>query len=87
MSKDVKRTLSPARNGAVYPTIKDAKLERRLLLAGLGAAALALGMSCSFAGGAIPEYEDASVPSEDASSADAAAAAVDAGEGEGGGDS
>ena len=34
------RKLSPSRNGAAYPTLKDAKHDRRLVLAGLGAAAL-----------------------------------------------
>ncbi len=39
------RKLSPASNGAAYPTLKDAR-RRRLLLAGVGAASLAVGVGC-----------------------------------------
>ena len=58
-----KTKLSPARNGAVYPTLKDAGLDRRFLLASVGAAALAVGLSCNTAGGAVSQWQpqDASV--------------------------
>jgi hypothetical protein len=46
--------LSRAQNGAAYPTLKDAGLDRRFLLASVGAAALAVGLSCSTAGDPPP---------------------------------
>lgn len=47
------KKLRPARNGAVYPTLEDVGLDRRFLLASVGAAALAVGLSCSTAGAMI----------------------------------
>ena len=62
MTKPTKK-LSPARNGAVYPTLKDVGLDRRFLLA--GAAALAVGLNACGANTmgdmVVPDPIDASV--------------------------
>ncbi|MGC4120577.1 MAG: hypothetical protein QM765_39560 [Myxococcales bacterium] len=70
MDKTKRTRLSPARNGAVYPTLLDTKLDRRLLLGGVGAAALTLGLSC--VAGAPPHYSDpdASVDAQVSASTD-----------------
>ncbi|HEY3448457.1 MAG TPA: hypothetical protein VGK67_19030 [Myxococcales bacterium] len=83
-SKKMMMTLSPARNGAAYPTLKDSKHERRMVLAGFGAAAL-VGLNACL--GAEPPYtpppdggvarEDTGVQSADAG-ADAAGPTADA---------
>ena len=71
LSKSKQKRLSPARNGAAYPTLKDLGLDRRFALASVGAAALAVGMSCSLAGDPPTHWDprdasvDASVPSAD----------------------
>lgn len=52
-----KKKLSPARNGAAYPTLNEAGLDRKLLVA--GAAALALGLSCSTQGEPPIQPQDA----------------------------
>lgn len=50
--------LRTATNGAAYPSLKDVGLDRRLLVGGLGAAALALALSCGTGGTAPPTPHD-----------------------------
>ena len=73
MSKSKVERLRRAPNGAAYPTLKDTGLDRRFLLASVGAAALALGLSCSTGGNDMPRWDpgDASVDAEVFTGADA----------------
>lgn len=52
------KKLRTATNRATYPSLKDVGLDRRLLVGGLGAAALALALSCGTAGAAAPTPHD-----------------------------
>ncbi|MGC4120576.1 MAG: hypothetical protein QM765_39555 [Myxococcales bacterium] len=68
------KKLNPSRNPASYPTLKD--IDRRVLLATVGAAALAVGLSCSIEPGVttgvmgIDERDAAVVLPDAGSSAD-----------------
>lgn len=56
MDNPKRKALSPARNGAVYPTSKNFGGARRLLLAGVGATALVVGAGAC-GGAMVPDYD------------------------------